>query len=130
MVNDKISDFLARIRNAQERKREEVTLPSSKMLVAIADILKKEGFIEDYEVIENGKFQDLLVKLKYVKGVPAIRDLVRVSKPGIRKYRGYQDIKPVMNGLGVALFSTPQGILTGEEAKKRKVGGEFLCYVY
>lgn len=130
MVNDKISDFLARIRNAQQRKKDEVVLPSSKLLVALADILKKEGFIEDYSETENGKFKDLVVTLKYVKGIPAIRDLVRVSKPGIRKYRGYQEIKPIMNGLGVSVFSTPQGILTGEEAKKRKVGGEFLCYVY
>lgn len=99
------------------------------MLVSVAEILKQEGFIEDYSVLENDVQNDLSVKLKYVNGVPAIRELVRVSKPGIRKYLGYRSIRPVKNGLGVAIFSTPVGVISGEEARKQKIGGEFICYV-
>lgn len=130
MVNDPIGDFLSRIRNAQEREKEILELPSTKMLVAISAILKKEGFIKGYEVIEKTPQNILKIELKYVNKVPAIRSLVRVSKPGVRKYFGYKEIKPVMNGLGISIFSTPMGIITGEEATKNKVGGEYLCYVY
>lgn len=129
MVSDPIADLLTRIRNAQERQHDDITLPSSKMLTSVAEILKQEGFIEDYSVLENDVQDDLNIKLKYVNGVPAIRELVRVSKPGIRKYLGYRSIRPVKNGLGVAIFSTPVGVISGEEARKQKIGGEFICYV-
>jgi small subunit ribosomal protein S8 len=130
MINDPIGDFLARIRNAQARKHDFIVLPSTKMLVAISEILKKEGFVIDFKVEEKTPQNELKVTLKYVNEIPAIRELSRVSKPGVRKYYGYKDIKPVMNGLGIAIFSTPMGIITGEAAVKSKVGGEYLCFVY
>ncbi len=130
MISDPIADLLARIRNAQERKKDNVTLPSTNMLVAISEILKKEGFILDYKVEEKEPQNELTIDLKYVNGIPAIRELVRVSKPGVRKYRGYRTIKPIMNGMGVAIFSTPMGVVTGKDAVKSKIGGEYLCYIY
>lgn len=130
MISDPIGDFLTRIRNAQLRKEATVSVPSTNMLISISEILKKEGFISGFEVKKNDIQNTLVIELKYVNGVPAIRELTRVSKPGIRKYRGYKEIQVVRNGLGVAIFSTPNGIITGEDAKKQKVGGEFLCYVY
>lgn len=130
MITDPIGDFLTRIRNAQLRKEARVVVPSTNMLVAISEILKKEGFIAGFEIEKNDTQNSLVVDLKYVNGVPAIRELTRVSKPGIRKYRGYKEIQVVRNGQGVSIFSTPNGIVTGEDAKKQKIGGEFLCYVY
>lgn len=130
MVSDPIADFLTRIRNAQMRKHETISLPSTKILEAIASILKIEGFISEYSIEEKAPQNEITVTLKYVNEVPAIRELVRVSKPGVRKYFGYKDIKPVMNGLGVGIYSTPKGVMKGEEAFKNKVGGEYLCYVY
>lgn len=130
MVNDLISDFLTQIRNAQVRKKESITVKSSKMLESIAELLKKEGFILDYS-IENAEPQNFLkVDLRYVNGEAVIRELVRVSKPGVRKYIGYREVKPIMKGLGVSVISTPKGILSGESAKKEKVGGEYLFYIY
>jgi small subunit ribosomal protein S8 len=130
MISDPIADLLARIRNAQERKKDSIVLPSTNILVAISDILKKEGFIQDYSIQENAPQNELKVDLKYINGVPAIRELVRVSKPGVRKYRGYRTIKPIMNGMGIAIFSTPLGVVTGKEAVKNKVGGEYICFIY
>jgi len=130
MTNDPIADLLSRIRNAQVRKKDSITLPSTKMIVAIADILKKEGFILDYSVNEIDPQPELNIGLRYVNGVPAARELVRVSKPGVRKYKGYKNIRPIMNGLGVAIFSTPQGVITGNQAIKNKIGGEYICFVY
>lgn len=129
MVTDPIGDFLTRIRNAQERRQEMVSLPSSKLLVAISEILKKEGFVLGYEVVEMKPQNELHVSLRYVNGVPVIRELKRVSKPGVRRYRGYKTIKPVKNGLGIAIYSTPMGIITGNDAVKNKIGGEYLCYI-
>lgn len=105
-------------------------MPSTKMIVSIAEILKREGFLLDYHVEEAKPQSELVVELKYVNGIPAITEVVRVSKPGVRKYRGYRDIKPVKKGLGLSIFSTPMGIVTGSEAFKNKVGGEYICYVY
>lgn len=130
MVTDPIADFLARIRNAQQRKKETIVVPSSKILVAIANILKEEGFVADVKVEKTEPQDNLIVTLKYVNDEPAIRDMVRVSKPGVRKYRGYKEIKPVKSGIGISIFSTPQGVITGENAKKMKVGGEYICYIY
>lgn len=130
MVSDPIGDFLTRIRNAIVRGEEEVQLPSTKMLSSIAGILKASGFITDFEETAQAPQNVLRVVLKYVNGVPAIRELVRVSKPGVRKYRGYREITKIMNGLGVSIYSTPNGIITGDDAVKSQVGGEFLCYVY
>lgn len=131
MVNDIIGDFLSRIRNAQMRKKETVEVAKSKMIMHICEILKREGFIADFKETKNTEGHDTItVSLKYVNEIPAIRELKRVSKPGIRKYRGYKEIKPVMNGMGISIFSTPQGVITGLEAVKQKVGGEYLCDIY
>lgn len=129
MITDPIGDFLTRIRNASQRKHEDLIMPSTKMIVAIADILKREGFIVDYKVIEEKPQNKILITLKYVNGESAISELERVSKPGIRRYRGYRDIKPVKSGLGISIFSTPNGLKTGEEVVKEKVGGEYICNI-
>ncbi len=128
-VNDPIGDMLTRIRNANLRKRERVSMPASKKLVAIAEILKQESFIVDYVVADTEPQKTLDIELKYVNGESAIRELRRVSKPGIRRYVGYRKIPRIMRGLGIAILSTPQGFMTGKEAKKVKVGGEFICTI-
>lgn len=130
MINDPISDLLTRIRNAQLRKHKEITLPSSKMLTSIAEILKEEGFITGYEVEDTKPQNTLHINLKYVNGTPAIRTLQRVSRPGVRKYRGYRDIQKVMNGLGIGIYSTPKGVITDKQAREMQTGGEYLCYIY
>ncbi len=132
-LSDPIADMLTRIRNAQERYHPEVSLPSSKMKEAIARILKEEGYIEDYQVRADGAKRILTLKLKY-KGKRGkervIRGLQRVSKPGRRVYVGADEIPSVLGGLGIAILSTSQGILTGQEARRRRIGGEVLCYVW
>ena len=100
------------------------------MLESTTEILKQEKFIEDYKVIKNDVQDELELVLRYVDGTPAIRDLKRVSKTGVRKYRGYREIKPVKNGLGVGIFSTPMGVITDKDARTQKVGGEYLCEIY
>lgn len=130
MVNDPIADLLTRIRNAQLRKQKVVSLPSSKMLVSIAGILKEEGFISNFEVEELKPQNNLKIELKYVNGTAAIRSLSRVSKPGVRKYVGYKEIQKVMSGLGVGIYSTPKGIMTDKKARELQVGGEYICFVY
>jgi small subunit ribosomal protein S8 len=132
MVNDTIADYLTRVRNAQLRKQEFVTIPSTKLLVAISEILKKSNLIEDFEVSneENLPQQSLNIKLKYFGSEPAMRSLKRISKPGLRKYVNYKEIPKVLNGKGIAIISTPQGVLSGDDAKKTKVGGEYLCEIW
>jgi len=130
MVTDTIADMLTRIKNAQTRNKESITLPSSNLVVAIAKILKDEGFVNEYLIEKNDVQDNMTITLKYVNGVPAVTEVVRVSKPGIRRYTGYKTIKQIKNGLGVAIFSTTLGVITGKEAVKSKVGGEYLCYVY
>ncbi|MCA9380022.1 30S ribosomal protein S8 [Candidatus Dojkabacteria bacterium] len=132
MVNDTIADYLTRVRNAQLRKQEFVTIPSTKLLVAISEILKKSNLIEDFEVSneENLPQQSLIIKLKYFGSEPAMRSLKRISKPGLRKYVNYKEIPKVLNGKGIAIISTPQGVLSGDDAKKTKVGGEYLCEIW
>lgn len=130
MITDPIADLLTRVRNAIQRKKDTVEMPNTKMVEAVISILKREGFVTDYEVLENEPQNKVVIHLKYVNGQSPFRELVRVSKPGIRKYRGYKEIKPILRGMGIAIFSTPIGIITGEEAIKAKVGGEYLCYIY
>lgn len=130
LISDPIADFLSRIRNAQQREKNELQVPATKMLVQIAEILKSEGFIDSFEVLDTEPQKTLEVSLKYVNGVPAIRTLKRISKPGIRRYVGYRDIPKVMNGLGIAIVSTPSGVMTGQKARASKVGGEFICMIY
>ncbi len=130
-VNDPISDMLTRIRNAGMARKSETTMPSTKVLVAIAKILKAEGYIVDFQLIEKHPQNQLIVKLQYGPDKRhSIREIKRVSKPGLRVYAGKDDIPRVRSGLGIAIVSTPQGVLTGYEARRRGIGGEVLCTVW
>jgi small subunit ribosomal protein S8 len=130
-VNDPISDMLTRIRNAGMARQVETTMPATKILVAIAKILKEEGYIADYRVIEKRPQNQLVVGLRYGPDKRhTIRELKRVSKPGLRVYAGKDAIPRVRSGLGIAIVSTPQGVLTGYEARRRGIGGEVLCTVF
>ena len=128
-MSDPIADMLTRIRNAQMVEKVSVTMPSSKVKVAIAQVLKDEGYIDDFAVKSEGEKSELNIALKYYAGRPVIERIERVSKPGLRVYRGRNDIPVVMNGLGVAIVSTPQGVMTDRKARQTGVGGEVLCYV-
>ena len=128
-MSDPIADMLTRIRNAQMVEKVSVVMPSSKVKVAIAQVLKDEGYIEDFAVKSDGVKSDLHIGLKYYAGRPVIERLERVSKPGLRVYRGRNDIPQVMNGLGVAIVSTPKGVMTDRKARANGVGGEVICYV-
>ena len=130
-VNDPISDMLTRIRNAGMARKSEVIMPSTKVLVAIAKILQEEGYIGDYVVTEQRPQNVLKISLRYsADKTPSIRELKRVSKPGLRVYAGKDAIPRVKSGLGIAIVSTPQGVLTGYEARRRGIGGEVLCTVF
>ncbi|ACC71997.1 30S ribosomal protein S8 [Paraburkholderia sabiae] len=128
-MSDPIADMLTRIRNAQMVEKVSVTMPSSKVKVAIAQVLKDEGYIDDFAVKAEGAKSELNIALKYYAGRPVIERLERVSKPGLRVYRGRNDIPQVMNGLGVAIVSTPKGVMTDRKARATGVGGEVICYV-
>ena len=128
-MSDPIADMLTRIRNAQMVEKVSVVMPSSKVKVAIAQVLKDEGYIEDFAVKADGAKAELNIALKYYAGRPVIERLERVSKPGLRVYRGRNDIPQVMNGLGVAIVSTPKGVMTDRKARASGVGGEVICYV-
>lgn len=131
VVSDPIADMLTRIRNAGMARRSETTMPSSKILVEIAKILQQEGYIRGWEVQESKPFNNLIVYLKYASDRRhSIRNIRRVSKPGLRVYAGKNEIPRVRNGLGIAILSTPQGVITGQEARRRGIGGEILCTVY
>ncbi|MDP9546667.1 UNVERIFIED_ORG: small subunit ribosomal protein S8 [Burkholderia cepacia] len=128
-MSDPIADMLTRIRNAQMVEKVSVAMPSSKVKVAIAQVLKDEGYIDDFAVKAEGAKSELNIALKYYAGRPVIERLERVSKPGLRVYRGRNDIPQVMNGLGVAIVSTPKGVMTDRKARATGVGGEVICYV-
>ncbi|CCD39063.2 SSU ribosomal protein S8p (S15Ae) [Candidatus Paraburkholderia kirkii UZHbot1] len=128
-MSDPIADMLTRIRNAQMVEKISVTMPSSKVKVAIAQVLKDEGYIDDFAVKAEGAKTELNIALKYYAGRPVIERLERVSKPGLRVYRGRNEIPQVMNGLGVAIVSTPKGVMTDRKAHQTGVGGEVICYV-
>ena len=128
-MSDPIADMLTRIRNAQMVEKVSVTMPSSKVKVAIAQVLKDEGYIDDFAVKAEGAKSELNIALKYYAGRPVIERLERVSKPGLRVYRGRNDIPTVMTGLGVAIVSTPKGVMTDRKARATGVGGEVICYV-
>lgn len=128
-MTDPIADMLTRIRNAQTVGHAEVNMPCSKLKIAIAKVLKDEGYIEDYAVREDKAFRELHIGLKYYAGRPVIERLERVSKPGLRVYKGRDDIPRVMNGLGVAIVSTSRGVMTDRKARADGVGGEVLCIV-
>lgn len=130
-VNDPVSDMLTRIRNAGMMRHAEVKMPSTKVLVQIARILKEEGYISDFRVTEQEPQNALTVMLKYDDDRKhVIREIKRISKPGLRQYRKRADIERVRNGLGTAIITTSQGVMTGRDAFRRGVGGELLCTVY
>ncbi len=128
-MTDPIADMLVRIRNAQMVGHSEVAMPASKLKASIAEVLKAEGYIEDFALRERGAFKELRIGLKYYAGKPVIERLERVSKPGLRVYKGRNDIPQVMNGLGVAILSTSRGVMTDRKARADGVGGEVLCIV-
>ena len=131
MVTDPVADMLTRIRNGSLAEHEKVDIPSSKLRVRLAEILKEEGFIKNFRLIEDKKQGVLRVYLKYGPGQErVISGLRRVSKPGKRRYVGADRIPSVLGGMGVAILSTPHGVLTDRESRKAKVGGEVLCYVW
>jgi small subunit ribosomal protein S8 len=130
-VNDPISDMLTRIRNAGMARQNETTMPATKILVPIAQILKEEGYIADYRVVEKRPQNQLVISLRYGPDKRhTIREIKRVSKPGLRVYAGKDEIPRVRSGLGIAIVSTTQGVLTGYEARRRGIGGEVLCTVF
>jgi small subunit ribosomal protein S8 len=130
-VNDPIADMLTRIRNAGMARNSRTTMPASKILIAIAKILKEEGYIRDYRVEERSPVSVLTIDLKYgTDRRHTIRELKRVSRPGLRIYAGKDELPRVKNGLGTAIVSTPQGVLSGQEARRRGIGGEVLCTVW
>ena len=128
-MSDPIADMLIRIRNAQLVGHAEVAMPASKLKASIAQVLKDEGYIEDFAMREKGSKRELAIALKYYAGRPVIERLERVSKPGLRVYKGRDDIPRVMNGLGVAILSTSRGVMTDRKARADGVGGEVLCIV-
>lgn len=128
-MSDPIADMLTRIRNAQMVGHAEVAMPASGLKASIAKVLKDEGYIEDFALREKGSRKELRIGLKYYAGRPVIERIERVSKPGLRVYRGRDDIPTVMNGLGVAIISTSRGVMTDRKARADGVGGEVICFV-
>jgi len=131
MVNDPIGDLIARIKNAAIRGRTKVTTPASKMRARLLDVLTDEGCIRGYHLVETpGAFPVFEIELKYFDGEPVIAEISRVSKPGRRVYSSIKDLKPVRNGLGISILSTPKGVMSDAVARDQNVGGEVLCRVY
>ena len=132
MVNDTISDLLTRIRNANNANHHFVEVPFTKMTSNIITILKSEGFIQDFEILSEEKNKVILISLKYTgkKRIPIITTLKRVSKPGVRVYTGAKTLPRILGNLGIAIISTSQGLMTDAQARKMKVGGEVLCYIW
>ena len=131
-MSDPIADMLTRIRNANTAKHDTVDVPSSKMKLAIADILVKEGYIASYEIVDDGAFKNIHMTLKYGadKNEKIITGIKRISKPGLRVYAGKDEIPRVLGGLGIAILSTNQGVITDKEGRKLQVGGEVLAFVW
>ena len=132
MISDPIADMLTRIRNANTAKHDTVDIPSSKMKIAIANILVDEGYIKKYDLVEDGNFTTIRVTLKYGKdkNEKIITGLKRISKPGLRVYAGKEDLPKVLGGLGIAIISTNQGVITDKKARELQVGGEVLAFVW
>ena len=131
-MSDPIADMLTRIRNANTAKHDTVDIPASKIKVAIADILVKEGYVAKYDIVEDGNFKNIRITLKYGadKNEKIITGLKRISKPGLRIYAGKDELPRVLGGLGIAILSTNQGVITDKEARKLQVGGEVLAFVW
>ena len=131
-MSDPIADMLTRIRNANTAKHDTVDIPSSKMKLAIADILVDEGYIRKYDIVEDGNFKTIRITLKYGadKSEKIISGIKRISKPGLRVYAGKEDLPKVLGGLGIAIISTNQGVITDKKARELQVGGEVLAFVW
>jgi small subunit ribosomal protein S8 len=128
-MSDPIADMLTRIRNAQQVEKQNVAMPSSTLKVAIAKVLQDEGYIDSYSVEQNAGKANLTIALKYYAGKAVIERLERISKPGLRIYKGKDELPTVMNGLGIAIVSTPRGVMADRHARTQGVGGEVICYV-
>ncbi|WP_202983699.1 30S ribosomal protein S8 [Blattabacterium cuenoti] len=129
MHTDSIADFLTRIRNASIAKHPLLEVPSSKLKKEITKVLLDNGYILDYK-LENKKGEIIKIALKYYQNISVIQKIIRISKPGLRKYLKYKNLPRVLNGLGIAIISTSHGVITDKQARKKKLGGEVLCYVY
>ena len=129
-LTDPIGDMLARIKNSQLRNHKKVEMPSSNFKMKIADVLKNEGYINGFNVVKNDNKQVLIIDLKYNSGSPVISVIERVSKPGRRVFSSAQSLPKINNGLGIAIISTPKGVMTDIDARKQKVGGEIICKVF
>ena len=130
-VNDPIGDMIARIKNAAMRRRSKVSTPASRMRGRVLDVLQSEGYIRGYALVEElGKHPEFEIELKYFDGEPVIAEIARVSKPGRRVYSSIKDLKPIKNGLGISILSTPKGVMSDASARDNNVGGEVLCRVY
>tara|TARA_Y100001970_G_scaffold69232_1_gene88302 strand:- start:7658 stop:8053 length:396 start_codon:yes stop_codon:yes gene_type:complete len=129
-LNDPIGDMIARIKNAQLRNHKKVELPSSNFKIKIAEVLKNEGYIKDYEVLSEANKFKLKIELKYNYGSPVISSIQRVSKPGRRIFSSAESLPKINNGLGIAIVSTPKGVMTDIDARKQKIGGEIICKVF
>ena len=128
-MSDPVADLLTRIRNANMRNKDSLELLSSIMKLNIVKVLKDEGFITNWEIDEKGKFPQLRIWLKYVDDIPVIREIKRISKPGLRLYTGGKDCKPILNGQGISIVSTSKGIMSDRQCRSDNVGGEVLCTV-
>ena len=128
-MQDPIADMLSRINNGQARARARVEMPSSKLKISIADILKQEGYINDFLVQEDDGKKELVIELKYFEGRPVIEKLQRYSKPGLRRYKSADDLPRVLGGFGTAIISTSKGVMTDKNARAQGIGGEVLCIV-
>ena len=129
-LNDPIGDMLSRIKNSQSRNHKKVELPSSNFKIKISEVLKNEGYIIDYKVSSDDKKPTLEIELKYNYGSPVISSIERVSKPGRRIFSSAQSLPKINNGLGIAIVSTPKGVMTDIDARKQKIGGEIICKVF
>jgi len=128
-MSDPISDMLTRIRNGQSARKVSIEVPASKVKEAIAKVLLDEGYILSYRIIEEGSQKNIFIELKYFEGVPVIEKIQRYSKPGLRIYRGKEDLPKVLGGLGVAIVSTSAGVMSDRQAREKGIGGEVLCIV-
>ena len=129
-MTDPIADMLTRIRNAQAVRKVEVIIPHSKLKLRLADILKQEGYVRSVDTVKTGSLSEIKVELKYDNNAGVLRGIKRISKPGHRVYVGSKEIPHVLNGLGLAVVSTSQGLMTNKEARQKKLGGELLCEIY
>jgi small subunit ribosomal protein S8 len=129
-MSDPIADFLTRIRNAVHARKKYVDIPASNQKIGIAELMKLNNFIKDFNVIEEGPQKTIRVHLQYVNGTPSITGITKISKPGLRRYVAKDDIPRVLNGLGMAIISTSQGLLTDKQARQQEVGGEVVCHIW